>query len=70
MEKKEAKAEHTRQQAEYQRAAGALVTSGVFGTSTIEIYEHGYVRVAAWAEGASRAGLAGWGSAGCSLTLR
>lgn len=56
VEKKEAKAEHTRQQAEYERAAGALVTSGVFGSSTIEIYENGYVRVAAWGEGAGMTG--------------
>lgn len=28
------------------RAAGALVTSGVFGTSTVEIYQGGFVRVA------------------------
>ena len=27
-------------------AAGALVTSGTFGLSTVEIYEGGYVRVA------------------------
>lgn len=31
-------------------AAGALVTSGVFGSSTIEIYQGGYVRVAAGSE--------------------
>lgn len=34
-------------------AAGALVTSGVFGTSTIEIYDGGYVRVAEADEGSS-----------------
>lgn len=33
-------------QAEAATAAGSMVTSGVFGTSTIEIYQGGYVRVA------------------------
>ena len=40
------KAEARREFAERQRAAGGLVTSGVFGSSTIEIYRGGYVRVA------------------------
>lgn len=35
-----------RKQAEDAQAAGALVTSGVFGTSAVEIFEGGYVRVA------------------------
>lgn len=52
-EKKEAKAELERKQEIYARAAGAVITRGVFGTSTVEIYEHGYVRVAAWGQGAS-----------------
>jgi hypothetical protein len=30
---------------------GNLVMSGVFGTSTVEIYDGGYVRVASWADG-------------------
>ncbi|WP_143340398.1 SHOCT domain-containing protein [Demequina sp. NBRC 110057] len=34
-------------------AAGRLVTAGVFGTSTVEIYEHGYVRVASHGDGAA-----------------
>lgn len=37
--------------AEDEAAAGRLVTSGVFGTSTIEIYDGGYVRIA---EGSDR----------------
>ena len=49
-EKKVAKEEHARKQAQDALAAGALVTSGVFGTSTVEIYENGYVRVASWGE--------------------
>lgn len=36
-------------------AAGPLLTSGVFGTSTIEVYQGGYVRVAFWPEGVSLA---------------
>lgn len=47
-DKKAEKEEQTRKQAEIAAAAGALVTSGVFGSSTIEIYEGGYVRVASW----------------------
>ena len=50
-DKQAAKEELSRQQAEYAAAAGGLVTSGVFGTSTIEIYEGGFVRVATWPEG-------------------
>ena len=46
-EKRSAREELDRKQAEYAQAAGALVTSGVFGTSTVEIYDGGYVRVAA-----------------------
>lgn len=49
-EKKAFKEEAARQHAENAQAAGALVTSGVFGTSTIEIYEGGFVRVASWPE--------------------
>lgn len=41
-----AKDELSRQHTEVVDAAGALVTSGVFGSSTIEIYAGGYVRVA------------------------
>lgn len=47
------RAERIRRHAEDAQAAGALVTSGVFGTSTVEIYENGYVRVAKWGEGTS-----------------
>lgn len=52
-DKRAAKEELLRKQEEDARAAGALVTSGVFGTSTVEIYENGFVRVASWAEGLS-----------------
>jgi hypothetical protein len=45
-DRQSAKEEVARQQAEYAHAAGSLVTSGVFGTSTIEIYEGGYARIA------------------------
>ena len=55
-EKKAAKEELARKQAEDALAAGSLVTSGVFGTSTVEIYENGYVRVASWSESASATG--------------
>ncbi|WP_157805193.1 DUF2510 domain-containing protein [Mumia flava] len=55
-DKKAAKEELMRRQAEDAVAAGALVTSGVFGTSTIEIYENGFVRVASWAEGITGTG--------------
>lgn len=47
-EKKSAKDETNRLNSEKAQAAGALVTSGVFGTSTIEIYAGGFVRVASW----------------------
>lgn len=42
--------EHLRQ-VEHARMAGRRVTSGEFGTSEIEIYENGYVRVAGPSEG-------------------
>lgn len=45
-EKRDAKEAQQRKWAEDVAAAGALVTSGAFGLSTIEIYEGGYVRVA------------------------
>lgn len=50
-EKRSAKEELDRKQAEHAQAAGNLVTSGVFGTSTVEIYDGGYVRVASWPNG-------------------
>ena len=53
VEKKVAREELTRKQAEDVLEAGSLVTTGVFGTSTVEIYENGYVRVATWGENAS-----------------
>ncbi|TNM37797.1 DUF2510 domain-containing protein [Nocardioides albidus] len=49
-EKKASKEEAARRHAENAQAAGSLVTSGVFGTSTVEIYEGGFVRVASWPE--------------------
>lgn len=55
-DKRTTKEDEAREHGERARAAGTLVTSGVFGTSTIEIYEGGYVRVAAGREG--RAGAA------------
>ena len=55
-EKKAAKEQATRKQAEDRLAAGSLVTSGVFGTSTVEIYENSYVRVASWSERVSASG--------------
>lgn len=45
-DRKSAKEELARAHAERELAAGRLLTSGVFGTSTIEIYEGGFVRVA------------------------
>ncbi|WP_232333644.1 SHOCT domain-containing protein [Agromyces laixinhei] len=48
--KRSEKAELDRKNAETVQAAGMLVTSGIFGTSTVEIYEGGYVRVAAGAK--------------------
>ncbi|WP_162248869.1 DUF2510 domain-containing protein [Aeromicrobium sp. Root472D3] len=44
--RRQAKDAETAQQEGAAREAGSLVTSGVFGTSTIEIYAGGYVRVA------------------------
>src|SRR4051812_46981794 len=44
-DKHAAKDQLSRKQAEDAQAAGALVTSGYFGASTVEIYEGGYVRV-------------------------
>ncbi|MBT9256459.1 DUF2510 domain-containing protein [Phycicoccus sp. MAQZ13P-2] len=52
-DKRAAKDDAQRRQAEARDAAGALHTSGVFGSSTIEIYEGGYVRVASWPHGTS-----------------
>lgn len=51
--RKAEKAERARLLREIQQAAGRLATSGVFGTSTVEIYEGGYVRVASWPDGSS-----------------
>ncbi len=45
--KRSAKVELDRMDAEVAHDAGVLVTSGIFGTSTVEIFEGGYVRVAA-----------------------
>lgn len=45
-----AKDEAARQHAANEAAAGALVTRGVFGTSTIEVFQGGYVRVAEGSE--------------------
>ncbi|WP_144018674.1 SHOCT domain-containing protein [Demequina sp. NBRC 110051] len=45
----DAKLKHSRDA----EAAGRLVTSGIFGTSTVEIYENGYVRVASHGDGAA-----------------
>jgi hypothetical protein len=55
-DKHAAKEELGRKQAEDGQAAGALVTSGVFGTSTVEIYDGGYVRVAEGLPGATHPG--------------
>lgn len=49
-DKKATKEEEARLHSERALAAGALVTSGVFGTSTIEIYEGGFVRIAVGGE--------------------
>lgn len=49
-----AKDELSRQYEADAQAAGALVTSGVFGTSTVEIYQGGYVRVATGKADATR----------------
>lgn len=45
-ERKSERAALNQEQANYKVAAGQLVTSGVFGTSTLELYEGGYVRIA------------------------
>lgn len=45
-DRREVKQAQERKWAEDVAAAGALVTSGTFGTSAVEIYEGGYVRVA------------------------
>jgi len=49
-----AQEELERQWAEAAEAAGTLVTTGVFGTSTIELYDRGYVRVATAGDQAQR----------------
>lgn len=51
-----AKQDAARRHADTVRAAGSLVTTGVFGDSTIEIYEGGYVRIATWGDGSSSQG--------------
>lgn len=43
--------EERRRREEVERKVGRRVTGGVFGTSTIEIYENGYVRVAGPGDG-------------------
>lgn len=50
-----AKDEERRQFAALEQAAGTLVTSGVFGSATIEIYQGGYVRVAGPSDSSSPA---------------
>lgn len=45
-ERQTLKDERARDQAERTEAAGRLVTSAVFGTASIELYEGGYVRIA------------------------
>jgi len=55
-DRRTAREDAARDHAEREAEAGRLVTSGVFGTSTIEIYEGGLVRVAESREG--RAGAA------------
>lgn len=45
--------EERRRREELATTAGRRVTGGVFGTSTIEIYENGYVRVAGPGDGAT-----------------
>lgn len=45
-ERQAAKDEYAREQAERAAAAGSLVTSGIFGTATIELYEGGFARIA------------------------
>ncbi|GGD69494.1 DUF2510 domain-containing protein [Microbacterium murale] len=53
-DRKAARAEEVRAHQERAVAAGPMVTSGVFGFSTIELYEGGYVRVAEAREGYAR----------------
>jgi len=50
------KAERAQKLEEAAQAAGALVTSGVFGTTIVEIYAGGYVRIASEAEKRSSTG--------------
>jgi len=50
---REEKAERRRQWELAVEAAGPMVTSGVFGTSSVEIYKGGYVRVAEGMKGSS-----------------
>lgn len=50
-EREERERQERLRQAERAQMAGRRVTSGEFGTSTIEIYENGYVRVAGPSEG-------------------
>jgi hypothetical protein len=54
-DKKATKEEEARAHSERAQAAGALITSGIFGTSTIEIYEGGFVRIAVGGETRERA---------------
>ncbi|GEK87731.1 hypothetical protein GCM10007198_25390 [Microbacterium aerolatum] len=53
-DRKATREEEARAHQERATAAGAMVTSGVFGLSTIEIYQGGYVRVAEAREGYAR----------------
>ncbi|MBW9214773.1 DUF2510 domain-containing protein [Mumia sp. zg.B53] len=55
-DKQAARDELDRKHAEDERAAGPLITSGLFGTSTIEVYASGYVRIATVLSAASRPG--------------
>ena len=50
-EREEREREERLRQAEHARMAGRRVTRGEFGTSEVEIYENGYVRVAGPGEG-------------------
>lgn len=49
-DRQHAKDEAERKHVADAEAAGALITSGVFGSSTIEVYQGGYVRVAVGSE--------------------
>lgn len=49
-DRQSAKEEAARQHHADAESAGALITSGVFGSSTVEIYQGGYVRVAVGSE--------------------